>query len=520
MSTKRLSAILTVLSVFLFMGLATPDAQAATYSFTILDVPGATSTYARSINASGQVAGSYSDGSHSHGFVYSNGTFTTLDVPGATRTEAFSINDSGQVAGSSGSYGDGSRHPGFVYSNGTFTILDVPGATSTSARSINASGQVTGSYSDVSNLHGFIYSNGTFTTFSTPSTTYPNSINDSGQVTGSYCGGLSPDLICHGFLYNGDTVTTLDVPGASSTQAYSINASGQVAGAYCSPRDCHGFIYSGGTFTTFFDAPGAVPIFASINASGQVAGYYYAEGSGTYYGFVYSGGTFTTLDVPGATHTEATSINDSGQVTGWYWDDGSSDHGFIATPVCVTPTVAVHTLTTAPNGWFRITGSITLDGVPLCALVLANGQFMFTCGDPLPKGDFDLTVPPDAEGQITLFGSSSGLSPFQQTLGPGSLPASTNANSCATSTVTHTVAAAPHGGFRLTGSITLGGDPLCALVLANGQFMFTCGDVLPKGNFDLTVPLDDQGKITLFGFSAGLAPFQQTFSPSSSSSTP
>jgi len=239
-----------------------------------------------------------------------------------------------------------------------------------------------------------------------------------------------------------------------------------------------------------------------------------------YHGFVYSGGTFTTLDVPGARSTEATSINASGQVTGHYWGDGSDRHGFIATPVCVTPTVTTHTLTTAPNGWFRITGSITLDSIPLCALVLANGQFMFTCGDALPKGDFDLTVPPDDQGQITLFGFSSGLAPFQQTLGAGSLPASVNANSCATPTVTHTFTTAPHGGFRITGSITLDGVPLCALVLANGQFMFTCGDALPQGNFDLTVPLDDQGKITLFGFSAGLAPFQQTFSPSSSSSTP
>ena len=225
--------------------------------------------------------------------------------------------------------------------------------------------------------------------------------------------------------------------------------------------------------------------------------------------------SFMTFDVPGAISTAATSINASGQVTGSY-SDSSGTHGFIATPVCVTPTVAIHTLTTAPNGWFRITGSITLDSIPLCALVLANGQFMFTCSDPLPKGDLGLTVPPDDQGQITLFGFSAGLAPFQQTLGPGSLPASANANSCAIPTITPTVTSAPNGKFRITGSITLDGTPLCALVLANGQFMFTCGD--RKGAFDLTVPLDDQGKITLFGFSSGLAPFQQTFSPSASTS--
>jgi len=130
---------------------------------------------------------------------------------------------------------------------------------------------------------------------------------------------------------------------------------------------------------------------------------------------------FKTFDAPGATSTQATSINASGQVTGWYWD-GSHTRGFIATPVCVTPTVAIHTLTTAPNGGFRLTGSITLDGVPLCALVLANGQFMFTCGDSLPKGSFDLTVPLDDQGKIAMFGFSAGLAPFQQTVSPSSPP--------------------------------------------------------------------------------------------------
>jgi hypothetical protein len=59
MRTKRVSAILTVLTVFLFASLASPDAQAATYSFTTFDIPDATHTCAVSINASGQVAGSY-----------------------------------------------------------------------------------------------------------------------------------------------------------------------------------------------------------------------------------------------------------------------------------------------------------------------------------------------------------------------------------------------------------------------------------------------------------------------------
>ena len=101
---------------------AVADAQAAiTYSFTILKVPGATSTYPTSINDRGQVAGQYSDGSGYHGFVYSNGTFTTLDVPGATYTFPASINDNGQVAGN---YDDGSYSShGFI---ATPMVTDIP----------------------------------------------------------------------------------------------------------------------------------------------------------------------------------------------------------------------------------------------------------------------------------------------------------------------------------------------------------------------------------------------------------
>lgn len=117
---RFISLIGLALSLFSLSSGAVADAPAATYSFTTLDVPGATSTYPASINASGQVAGYYFDGAGSHGFIYSNGTFTTLDVPGATWTNLSSINDSGQVAGT---YSDGSRFHGFI---ATPTATDIP----------------------------------------------------------------------------------------------------------------------------------------------------------------------------------------------------------------------------------------------------------------------------------------------------------------------------------------------------------------------------------------------------------
>lgn len=52
------------------------------------------------------------------------------------------------------------------------------------------------------------------------------------------------------------------------------------------------------------------------------------------------------------------------------------------------------------------------------------------------------------------------------------------------------------------------GTPLCALVLANGQFMFSCQ---PTGQYSLTAPLDANGQMTLFGFADGHFPYKQVF---------
>jgi hypothetical protein len=80
------------------------------------------------------------------------------------------------------------------------------------------------------------------------------------------------------------------------------------------------------------------------------------------------------------------------------------------------PVVSVRVLADNPDkpGWVDISGTIAnAGGTPLCALVLANGQYMFTCD---PAGEFDLTVPLGASDEITLFGFSSGMMPFRQVI--------------------------------------------------------------------------------------------------------
>src|SRR5437773_4169144 len=55
------------------------------FTFTTIDVPGATLTNAIGINAHGQIVGAFTDaGGAFHGFLLDGGTFTPADPPGAT----------------------------------------------------------------------------------------------------------------------------------------------------------------------------------------------------------------------------------------------------------------------------------------------------------------------------------------------------------------------------------------------------------------------------------------------------
>ena len=169
---------------------------ASAFTFTTIDVPGATFTGAGTINNRGQIVGSYIDVSGFHGFLLSKGTFTrstTIDVPGATSTRAFEINEPGQIVGDY----DDALH-GFLLDNGTFTTIDVPGATFTQAVGINNRGQIVGGYGDAS---------GTF----------------------------------HGFLLNKGSFIMIEVPGATFTEANGINARGQIVGDYGDAGGTHGF---------------------------------------------------------------------------------------------------------------------------------------------------------------------------------------------------------------------------------------------------------------------------------------
>ncbi|MCP4347935.1 MAG: hypothetical protein GY795_20725 [Desulfobacterales bacterium] len=162
------------------------------------------------------------------------------------------------------------------------------------------------------------------------------------------------------------------------------------------------------------------------------------------------------------------------------------------------------------SGTVKINGTvITEDGTLLCAMVLANGQHMFTCEVP---GEYELDVPLNDDGEIVLFSFCDGFAPFSKTMKPDEGADMTVTMSVASSGSTITLtknfstAVVNPGWVEISGTIMYGEIPLCAMVLANGQHVFSCD---PDGAYKMEVPLNDDGEINLMGFCDGFLPYRE-----------
>lgn len=162
----------------------------------------------------------------------------------------------------------------------------------------------------------------------------------------------------------------------------------------------------------------------------------------------------------------------------------------------------------------QVDGHVWSGSTPLCALVLANGQSIFSCG---PDGPFELqNVPLDANGQVEVQIFVSGFAPFRQTVMPtgasslASLPQvnmNRVENGRALQVTEQYVPLLAEGKVRVSGSVSSESTPVCALILANGEKMFSCQQNL--GAYSLDVPLDAAGNVTLMVFASGFEPFRK-----------
>ena len=188
-----------------------PVTAALAQTFTVFDAPNGVGTHGLSINAGGDVTGSFFDTlTHTlRGYVRDrNGNFTVFDAPNASAsvsgTASLSINNRGDVTGY---FLDASQRKqrGFVRDqNGNFTVFDAPNALATTSISINAGGTVLGTFTDASGAqHCFVRDpNGNFSVFDVPNAiiTRCNSINDRGAVTGLLWYGDPSRNPSHGFV--------------------------------------------------------------------------------------------------------------------------------------------------------------------------------------------------------------------------------------------------------------------------------------------------------------------------------
>ncbi len=163
--------------------------------------------------------------------------------------------------------------------------------------------------------------------------------------------------------------------------------------------------------------------------------------------------------------------------------------------------------------WVNISGNVYYENLPMSVMVLANGQHMFTGAS---DGRYQMDVPLNSNGEITIHAFCDGLASFMAVLKPWEAenydidmyPADAESNAMNV-TVNHTPSAEP-GWMKLSGQVRdKMGVPACAMVLANGQYTFSCEK---DGAYDLEVPLGSGGKITLFVFCEGIQPYKYEWS--------
>ena len=161
-----------------------------------------------------------------------------------------------------------------------------------------------------------------------------------------------------------------------------------------------------------------------------------------------------------------------------------------------------------------LTGTIkTENDANICAMVLASGQFMFSCD---PVGVFSLTdLAREQNGTVKRQIYADGFFPKVDVL-PDSIDEAvvmTRSGTCPSYNTPYDPAVVPGSAgerINISGKVLLQDSqtPICAMVLANGQFMFSCDG---SGSYALNIPLDTNGQFKLQVYADGFAPTIQTF---------
>jgi uncharacterized membrane protein len=259
--------------------------------FESIDFPGAAGTRALGINPQGDIVGSYTDRTGTHGYILSQGVFTTLDYPGAATTEAWGINPRGDIIGRyTRAAIPGIR--GFLLRDGSYSDISIGNHLITLPTKIGASGEIVGCFHDISGLvdmYGYVQRENDVQVFTLPSSVAP--AGSAAMHNGVMPGGRTIVGLTNaapgrtrGYVVTDGAVTYIDAPGSTSTNAWDISSRGRIVGQY--------------------------------NAGGRI------------HGFTLYDGSFVTLDVPGSLLTTAFGVNPEGHIVGVF-NDAAGAHGYL-----------------------------------------------------------------------------------------------------------------------------------------------------------------------------------------------
>lgn len=338
MSRKRIPGSLIGLALSGLL-LLPGSGAAQSFNFFSIDVPCsacpggiALSTSAQGINPAGDIVGSYTDTSGSHGFLLSGGKFMSIDVPGALMgvagslpTGATGISPSGEIAGtftapvSSAPFGSPEHclaaHPascikGYIYSHGKFSTLLFPLASP-------STGYHPGAVPQHVTPDGDIY--GCFHDYDTGMSMFGAAWTRLGDTSLTAGGGELanpaigvPMSMHHGAAPDGHTMVGHWTDTANHT---------------------HGYIVQNGVFRSYDVSGSATTAIEDINPAGAFVGVYRSDKNHAFLQLP-DGTAPITIDFPGnPLGTVALGINAGGAIVGQYTDTGHQGHGFLAVPV-------------------------------------------------------------------------------------------------------------------------------------------------------------------------------------------
>jgi hypothetical protein len=155
----------------------------------------------------------------------------------------------------------------------------------------------------------------------------------------------------------------------------------------------------------------------------------------------------------------------------------------------------------------------TNNGQDICAMILASGQYTFSCN---PPGGYSLTgLPLEKDGTVKRQIYADGFFPQVDVLAGSSNEAVVmmRSGACPNYNTPYDTAVLPGSAgkrINISGKVLLQSSQtaICAMVLANGQYMFSCDGT---GSYALNIPLDSNGQFKLQVYADGFAPITQTF---------